>query len=110
MTKAFAAHFGDKADEIPQQTVSEDFGKIPEPQRPVLLLGLGSPISRHTCAAEKAGNLDDLTTNHSPAFLPPIQPTLRTGTEALDRGRAGLARALTLPPTDGNPQCDPGTR
>jgi hippurate hydrolase len=27
--------------------------------------------------------LDDLPTNHSPAFLPPLQPTLRTGTEAL---------------------------
>jgi hypothetical protein len=34
-------------------------------------------------AAEKAGTLDDLPTNHSPAFLPPLQPTLRTGTEAL---------------------------
>ena len=34
-------------------------------------------------AAEKAGTLDDLPTNHSPAFLPPLQPTMRTGTEAL---------------------------
>jgi len=28
-------------------------------------------------------DLDDLPTNHSPKFLPPMQPTLRTGTEAL---------------------------
>jgi hypothetical protein len=34
-------------------------------------------------AGEKAGTLDDLPTNRSPAFLPPLQPTLRTGTEAL---------------------------
>ena len=34
-------------------------------------------------AAEKDGHLDDLPTNHSPKFLPPMQPTLRTGTEAL---------------------------
>jgi glyoxylate carboligase len=34
-------------------------------------------------AAEKAGRLQDLTSNHSPKFLPPLQPCLRTGTEAL---------------------------
>jgi hypothetical protein len=34
-------------------------------------------------AAEKAGHLQDLPSNHSPKFLPPLQPTLRTGTEAL---------------------------
>ena len=34
-------------------------------------------------AAEKAGRLGDMTTNHSPKFLPPLQPTLRTGTETL---------------------------
>jgi len=34
-------------------------------------------------AAEKAGRLQDLPANHSPRFLPPLQPALRTGTEAL---------------------------
>jgi len=34
-------------------------------------------------AAEKEGRLQDLPSNHSPEFLPPLQPTLRTGTEAL---------------------------
>ncbi len=46
----------------------------------------GSPIKQAYLAAEKAGTLDDLPTNHSPAFLPPLQPTLRTGTEALVAG------------------------
>jgi hypothetical protein len=32
---------------------------------------------------EKAGRLQDLPINHSPKFLPPLQPILRTGTEAL---------------------------
>jgi hypothetical protein len=32
-------------------------------------------------AAEKAGRLADLPADHSPKFLPPLQPTLRTGTE-----------------------------
>ena len=34
-------------------------------------------------ASEKEGRLADLPSNHSPEFLPPLQPTLRTGTEAL---------------------------
>jgi hypothetical protein len=34
-------------------------------------------------AAERDGHLEDLPTNHSPKFLPPLQPTLQTGTEAL---------------------------
>ena len=38
---------------------------------------------RATYLAEKDGHLDELPTNHSPKFLPPMQPTLRTGTEAL---------------------------
>src|SRR6266852_5197142 len=29
------------------------------------------------------GRLEDLPANHSPRFLPPLQPSLRTGTEAL---------------------------
>ncbi len=32
---------------------------------------------------QRLGHLDDLTSNHSPKFLPPMQPCLRTGTEAL---------------------------
>ena len=84
VAKAFAAHFGDKADEIPQQTVSEDFSKIPDAAGvPYTYWGLGYTDQKTYLAAEKDGTLDDLTTNHSPKFLPPMQPTLRTGTEAL---------------------------
>ena len=32
---------------------------------------------------DSLNGLQDLPTNHSPKFLPPLQPTLRTGTEAL---------------------------
>jgi amidohydrolase len=84
VAKAFAAHFGDKADEIPKQTVSEDFSKIPDAAGvPYTYWGLGYTDQKTYLAAEKDGHLDDLTTNHSPKFLPPMQPTLRTGTEAL---------------------------
>ena len=84
VAKAFAAHFGDKADEIPRQTVSEDFSKIPDSAGvPYTYWGLGYTDRDTYLAAEKDGHLDDLTSNHSPKFLPPMQPCLRTGTEAL---------------------------
>ena len=31
----------------------------------------------------REGRLDDIPTNHSPFFAPVVQPTLRTGTEAM---------------------------
>jgi hippurate hydrolase len=87
VAKAFAAHFGDKADEIPRQTVREDFSKIPDSAGvPYTYWGLGYTDRDTYLAAEKDGTLDDLTSNHSPKFLPPMQPCLRTGTEALLAG------------------------
>ena len=84
VAQAFAAHFGDNADEIPRQTVSEDFSKIPDAAGvPYTYWGLGYTDRDTYLAAEKAGHLEHLTSNHSPKFLPPMQPCLRTGTEAL---------------------------
>jgi amidohydrolase len=84
VAKAFAAHFGDLADEIPRQTVSEDFSKIPDSVGvPYTYWGLGYTDRATYLAAGKDGHLDDLTSNHSPKFPPPMQPCLRTGTEAL---------------------------
>jgi hypothetical protein len=34
-------------------------------------------------AAEKAGKLDEIPANHAPDFAPVIDPTLRTGIEAM---------------------------
>jgi len=84
VAKAFAAHFGDRALESPVQTVSEDFSKIPDAAGvPYTYWGIGFTDPEAYFAAERDGHLDDLPTNHSPRFLPPLQPTLRTGTEAL---------------------------
>ena len=75
VAKAFAAHFGDLA------------GKIPDAAHvPYCYWAIGFTGKQACLAAEKAGTLDDLPTGHSPAFLPPLQPTLRTGTEALVAG------------------------
>jgi hippurate hydrolase len=81
---AFTAHFGDDASVLDRQTVSEDFGLIPEAARiPYTYWGIGRTDRKVYQAAEKAGRLAELPANHSPEFLPPLQPTLRTGTGAL---------------------------
>jgi amidohydrolase len=81
---AFAGHFGDRALKIDRQTVSEDFGSIPAAEGvPYTYWGIGRTDRQVYLAAEQAGRLQDLPANHSPEFLPPLQPTLRTGTEAM---------------------------
>jgi amidohydrolase len=81
---AFAAHFGNDALVLDRQTVSEDFGLIPAAAgAPYTYWGIGRTDRKVYQAAEKAGRLAALPANHSPEFLPPLQPTLRTGTEAL---------------------------
>ena len=91
---AFTAHFGDHAGEIDRQTVSEDFSNIPNAAGvPYTYWALGYTDEKTYRAAEKAGHLQDLTSNHSPKFLPPLQPCLRIGTEALTTAAlAWLAR------------------
>jgi hippurate hydrolase len=82
---AFGAHFGDRAVEWDQQTASEDFSDIPRSAGiPYTFWAIGGTDPQTYRAAEKAGRVqDDIPGNHSPHFLPVLQPTLRTGTEAL---------------------------
>ena len=64
----------------PSARISASF---PMPRVPRIPTGTsGAPTGRST-KRPKAGHLADLPANHSPEFLPPLQPTLRTGTEAL---------------------------
>ena len=81
---AFSAHFGDRALLWDQQTASEDFSNIPRAAGiPYTYWAIGGTDPQAYRTAEKDGHLDDLPANHSPKFLPVLQPTLRTGTEAL---------------------------
>ena len=81
---AFADRFGDNALELDRQTVSEDFGLIPAAAGiPYCYWGIGRTDRQVYLTAEKEGRLQDVPANHSPKFLPPLQPTLRTGTETL---------------------------
>jgi hippurate hydrolase len=81
---AFSSHFGDRALQWDQQTASEDFSNIPRAAGiPYTYWAIGGTDPRTYRTAEKNGHLNDLPASHSPKFLPVLQPTLRTGTEAL---------------------------
>ena len=82
---AFGQHFGDRAVDLGQQTASEDFSDVPRAAGiPYTYWGIGGTDPRAYRAAEEAGRVqDDIPANHSPKFLPVLQPTLRAGTEAL---------------------------
>jgi len=81
---AFARQLGDHALELDRQTVSEDFSEIPDAAHvPYTYWGIGRTDRQVYQTAAKEGRLQDLPSNHSPKFLPPLQPTLRTGTETL---------------------------
>lgn len=82
---AFQEHFSDRAADLGQQTASEDFSDVPRAAGiPYTYWGIGGTDPQAYRAAEKAGRIqDDIPGNHSPKFLPVLQPTLRTGTEAL---------------------------
>jgi hippurate hydrolase len=95
---AFARQFGENASQLDRQTVSEDFSEIPDAAHvPYSYWGIGRTDRKVYLAAEKEGRLQDLPSNHSPKFLPPLQPTLRTGTETLvTAALAWLAPAVTI--------------
>lgn len=82
---AFTRHFGERAGRADQQTASEDFSDIPRAAGiPYTYWALGGTDPQTFRSALKAGHVqEDVPANHSPRFLPVMQPTLRTGTEAL---------------------------
>ena len=85
VTRAFADFFGDRATELPRLTASEDFSGIPGALGiPYTYWGIGGTDPQAYREATQAGRvLQDIPANHSPMFLPVLQPTLRTGTETL---------------------------
>jgi hippurate hydrolase len=82
---AFSTYFGDRAGSLELQTASEDFSDIPRTGNiPYTYWGIGGTDPQTYRAAVRDGRvLEDVPANHSPMFLPVLQPTLQTGTEAL---------------------------
>ena len=85
VSAAFSDFFGDRLQELPLQSASEDFSDIPQALGvPYTYWGIGGmdPASYQT--AQTAGRIaQDIPVNHSPFFAPVLQPTLDTGTQAL---------------------------
>lgn len=85
VSAAFAQHFGEKSITMEPSTGSEDFSDIPS--------GLGVPYlywiwggfdPEAYSRAEAEGTLSDVIPgNHSPKFAPVMEPTMRTGIEAM---------------------------
>jgi amidohydrolase len=82
---ALERHFGtDRVHEIEPVTASEDFGLFGAAwDVPAVFWAVGGIDPDQYAAAEKAGKLDELPANHAPNFAPVIDPTLRTGIEAM---------------------------
>jgi amidohydrolase len=82
---ALRAHFGDeRVTEIPPLSASEDFGSFGSEWRaPSVFWTVGGTDPELYIRAEKEGRLNELPTNHNPRFAPVLDPTLRTGVEAM---------------------------
>ena len=83
---ALERYFGaDRVHEmIEPATTSEDFGLFGAAWNvPAVFWFVGGVDPDKFEAAERAGKLDEIPTNHAPDFAPVIEPTLRTGIEAM---------------------------
>lgn len=82
---ALEGHFGPRrVHEIEPATASEDFGLFGAAwDVPAVFWVIGGIDPEIYDVAVKAGTLDTLPANHAPDFAPVIDPTLRTGIEAM---------------------------
>ncbi|MBB5373408.1 amidohydrolase [Acidocella aromatica] len=95
---ALEQHFGaDRVSEISPATASEDFGLFGTAwNTPSVFWMIGGIDPVRYEEAVKAGKVDELPANHAPDFAPVIDPTLRTGIEAmLTAASAWLCRGGT---------------
>jgi amidohydrolase len=85
LVEAFRAHFADSdVQETKQTSASEDFGCFgSEWHVPSVFWFVGGIDAAVYAKAKASGRLGEIPTNHNPRFAPVIQPTLRTGMEAL---------------------------
>jgi hippurate hydrolase len=81
---AFEAQFGQRAYESPPAAASEDFSVFGRewnvPYSFWFVGGTDPEVFRAALAAKK---LNEIPSNHSPKFAPVLDPTLRTGLEAM---------------------------
>jgi amidohydrolase len=82
--KAFEAHFGERAYETQPAAASEDFSVFGrEWDVPYAFWFVGGTEPEAFRKAVAAKKLNEIPSNHSPKFAPVLDPTLRTGLEAM---------------------------
>ncbi|KAK9417327.1 putative Hippurate hydrolase [Seiridium unicorne] len=83
--KAFSSHFGTLYDaNMSLVPASEDFSYLAQPiNRPYVFWFIGGHDPEDWDKKRQLNQLDQLPSNHSPYFAPAVQPTLKTGVEAL---------------------------
>ena len=82
---AFRHHFlAERIRETAPAPASEDFGSFgAEWHAPSVFWFVGGTDPDRYSRAEAAGRLNEIPTNHNPAFAPIVHPTLETGVEAM---------------------------
>ncbi|MEX3963326.1 M20 family metallopeptidase [Paraburkholderia sp. EG286B] len=84
LRKAFEAWFGKRAYETQPAAASEDFSVFGrEWGVPYAFWFVGSTDPEVYAQARAAKKLNEIPSNHSPKFAPVLEPTLRTGLEAM---------------------------
>lgn len=86
LAASFGAHFGDKFDaDTPRVNASEDVSILATSEgKPSLFWFVGMQDHKLWEENERAGTIyENVPGNHSPFFAPVIQPTLKTGVDAL---------------------------
>lgn len=84
LATSFAEHFDDFDRDIPRTNVSEDFSTLGTCQgRPCSFWFIGGIAPELWNEAQSRDTLEEIPGNHSARFAPVIQPTMKTGVDAL---------------------------
>ncbi|MDR3441948.1 MAG: M20 family metallopeptidase [Legionella sp.] len=84
VAEAFDAQFGDKSYESQPASASEDFSVFGRNWKvPYVFWFIGGTDSKIYLEAKKNNQLNAIPSNHSPQFAPVINPTLKTGLQAM---------------------------
>lgn len=84
VTKSFIEYFGDEFEPMKAVSGSEDFPLLAtDIGKPYMFWFFGGTEPEEYERRVKDGTVGELPSNHSPFFAPVIQPTLKTGVEAM---------------------------
>lgn len=84
VAQAFAAQFGGQALETKPAGASEDFSTFGRAWKvPYVFWFVGGTDAQAYLKAKEAKKINELPSNHSPKFAPVLEPTLKTGLQAM---------------------------